>query len=71
MEFNNKTILIAGLIIASLLAMYLNYEQIALAIVSGLVGYLSKDITSPIDLNNPEAPSNTNEVSAGDETGGA
>lgn len=43
MEFNNKTILISGLIIASFLAMYLNYEQIALAIVSGLVGYLSKD----------------------------
>jgi len=44
MEFNNKTILITGLIIASICAMFLNYEQIALAIVSGLVGYLSKDI---------------------------
>jgi len=47
MEFNNKTILISGLIIASFIAMYLNYEQIALAIVSGLVGYLSKDATMP------------------------
>lgn len=44
MEFNNKTILITGLIICSVCAMFLNYEQIALAIVSGLVGYLSKDI---------------------------
>lgn len=44
MEFNNKTILITGLIIASICAMFLNFEQIALAIVSGLVGYLSKDI---------------------------
>ena len=59
MEFNNKTILITGLIISSLLAMYLNYEQIALAIVSGLVGYLSKDITSPVEVssNIEEVPS--------------
>ena len=38
MELNNKTILITGLIVCSAIAMYLNYEQIALAIVSGLVG---------------------------------
>ena len=44
MEFNNKTILITGLVIASICAMFLNFEQIALAIVAGLVGYLSKDI---------------------------
>jgi len=44
MEFNNKTILITGLIVASICAMFLNFEQIALAIVSGLVGYLSKDV---------------------------
>lgn len=43
MEFNNKTILISGLIICAITAMVLNFEQIALAIVSGLVGYLSKD----------------------------
>ena len=41
--FNNKTILITGLIACAMLAMWLNFEQIALAIVSGLVGYLSKD----------------------------
>lgn len=63
MEFNNKTILITGLIIASLLAMYLNYEQIALAIVSGLVGYLSKEITSPVDsVSNLNNMSNDDEV---------
>ena len=43
MEFDNKTILISGLIICAITAMVLNFEQIALAIVSGLVGYLSKD----------------------------
>ena len=63
MEFNNKSILITGLIIASLLAMYLNYEQIALAIVSGLVGYLSKEITSPVDsVSNLNNMSNDDEV---------
>ena len=52
MEFNNKTILITGLVIASICAMFLNFEQIALAIVAGLVGYLSKDIVDrPVDSN--------------------
>ena len=57
MDFNNKTILITGLVICSLFAMYLSFEDIALAIVSGLVGYLSKDIlpndtsSSPLDSN--------------------
>lgn len=52
MEFNNKTILITGLVIASICAMFLNFEQIALAIVAGLVGYLSKDIADrPVDSN--------------------
>ena len=51
MDYNNRTILITGLIIASIVAMYLSYQDIALAIVSGLVGYLSKDIVSvdPVD----------------------
>ncbi len=51
MDFNNKTILITGLIIGAIVAMIFNYEQIALAIVSGLVGYLSKDA---VNINNTE-----------------
>jgi hypothetical protein len=31
--------------------MFLNFEQIALAIVSGLVGYLSKDIVDVTSLS--------------------
>ena len=46
MEFNNKTILISGLVILSLVAMYFSYKDIALAIAGGLVGYLSKDVVS-------------------------
>jgi hypothetical protein len=43
MEFNNKTILISGLVICSAIALVLDNHDVALAIVSGLVGYLSKD----------------------------
>lgn len=49
MEFDNKTLLITGLIIGAICAMLNNYEQIALAIVSGLVGYLSKDANITIN----------------------
>ena len=49
MEFDNKTILITGLIIGSICAMMCHYEQISLAIVSGLVGYLSKDANITIN----------------------
>lgn len=43
MNIDNKTILITGLIICSVLALILKNHDVALAIVSGLVGYLSKD----------------------------
>jgi len=69
MEFNNKTLIIGGLIVASILAMYLNYEQIALTIVAGLVGYLSKDISSV--NSNPEVSSPDEDVSSDEVTGGA
>ena len=50
-NFNNKTILITGLVVASICALFLNYEQIALAVVSGLLGYLAKDpqVTNQIE----------------------
>lgn len=43
MKINNKTILILGLIIIAILSMIFYHKDIALAISSGLVGYLSKD----------------------------
>jgi hypothetical protein len=69
MEFNNKTILITGLVIASICAMFLNFEQIALAIVSGLVGYLSKDIVDGTSLSvaPKDVSVDTEEVSVDDE----
>lgn len=53
MDFDNKTILISGLVLGSIVAMYLRYNDIALAIVSGLVGYLSKDAIT-VNKNNTD-----------------
>lgn len=42
--FDNKTILITGLVIGGVVALYLRQTEIASAIFGGLVGYLSKDV---------------------------
>ena len=64
MEFDNKTILIAGLVLGSIVAMYLHYKDIALAIVSGLVGYLSKDANITLNkINNEELEDDMDENS--------
>jgi len=44
METNNKTILIAGVIILGMVGGIYGYEQTLIASISGLVGYLAKDI---------------------------
>ena len=43
MSFDNKTILILGLIVGGALSLYLNQVELACTIFGGLVGYLSKD----------------------------
>lgn len=43
MEFNNKTILITGLIIGGICCLYWNQSELACTIFGGLIGYLSKD----------------------------
>ena len=43
MEFDNKTIVILGLVVIGVGALYVGNKDLALAIGSGLVGYLSKD----------------------------
>lgn len=43
MEFDNKTIVIMGIIAIGLGALFTGNDDLALAIGSGLVGYLSKD----------------------------
>lgn len=54
MEFDNKSIIISGLVVGSIVAMYMHYNDIALAIVSGLVGYLSKDGVTVNKVNTEE-----------------
>lgn len=46
MEFNNKTLLIIGLVIGGIVSLYVNNTELASAIFGGLVGYLSHDISS-------------------------
>lgn len=43
MEFNNKTILIIGLVIGGIGCIYINNTELASAIFGGLIGYLAKD----------------------------
>ena len=54
MDFDNKTIVIIGLIIIGLGALFTGYEQLSLAIGSGLVGYLSKDAVTYIQTHTQE-----------------
>jgi len=42
-DFNNKTILIVGLVIGGLVALYVHQSELACTIFGGLIGYLSKD----------------------------
>ena len=71
MEFNNRTILITGLIACSIIAMIFSYKDIALAIVSGLVGYLSKDKLSiepnEVSVIQSQVSSNSDDVSVSDD----
>lgn len=54
-EFDNKTILIIGLIIMAVASLSVGEKDIALAISSGLVGYLSKDVITNNTINNSES----------------
>lgn len=54
-EYDNKTILIIGLIIMAVASLSVGEKDIALAISSGLVGYLSKDVITNNTINNSES----------------
>lgn len=43
MNFDNKSIIIVGLILGGLFSLYSHQTELASAIFGGLVGYLSKD----------------------------
>lgn len=58
MSFDNKTILIVGLVVGGLFSLYLNQSELSYAIFGGLIGYLSKDsitvkhedVTEPVSM---------------------
>lgn len=43
MDFDNKTLLIVGLVIGGIACLYVKNTELASAIFGGLIGYLSKD----------------------------
>ena len=43
MDFDNKTILIIGLVVGGLVSLYVHQSELACTIFGGLIGYLSKD----------------------------
>ena len=49
MTFDNKTLLIIGLIIGGVASLYTHQTELASAIFGGMVGYLSKDTIKLID----------------------
>jgi len=58
MEIDNKTLIIVGVVFMGFGALYINYNDLALAVVSGLVGYLSKDAAEYIDNSNQNNQNN-------------
>jgi len=54
--FDNKTILIIGLILIAVISIFFNVKDLALAVASGLVGYLSKD--SNVEINHHHIDNN-------------
>lgn len=58
MKIDNKTLIIIGVVFMGFGALYINYNDLALAVVSGLVGYLSKDATEYIDNSNQNNQNN-------------
>lgn len=61
MEYDNKTIVIIGLIALGIVVLYIGHKDLALAIGSGLVGYLSKDANITINKQ-PEEEDETDDI---------
>lgn len=67
MEFDNKTIVILGLVIIGVGALYVGNKDLALAIGSGLVGYLSKDAQVILSPTQPDYIENDDDGVVDDE----
>ena len=49
MEIDNKTVIIMGVLVMGYIALYMKYNDLALAVVSGLLGYLTKETIDLIE----------------------
>ena len=67
MEFDNKTIVILGLVVIGVGALYVGNKDLALAIGSGLVGYLSKDAQVILSPAQPDFTEDTDDVVVDDD----
>lgn len=67
MEFDNKTIVILGLVIIGVGALYVGNKDLALAVGAGLVGYLSKDAQVILSPTQPDYIENDDDGVVDDE----
>ena len=49
MEVDNKTVIIVGVLLMGFGALFTHYNDLALAVVSGLLGYLTKEVIEYTD----------------------
>ena len=68
MEVDNKTIIIIGVLLMGFGALFVHYNDLALAVVSGLLGYLTKEAIEYVDNSNQDKEFNTDTVRQSDTT---
>ena len=49
MKIDNKTVIVVGVLIMGYIALLTHYNDLALAVVSGLLGYLTKEAIDYVD----------------------
>lgn len=49
MKIDNKTVIIVGVLIMGYISLFTHYNDLALAVTSGLLGYLTKEATDYIN----------------------
>ena len=63
MEIDNKTVIIVGVLFMGYIALYTHYNDLALAVVSGLLGYLTKEVIDYTDNSGQSNQNNFNDES--------
>lgn len=58
MEVDNKTIIIVGVLIMGYISLLTHYNDLALAVVSGLLGYLTKEAVDYISNSHQNIQNN-------------